>query len=213
MRSISDDDIFFNDIYNDARVEAVNDFLYSKLSIRIGEVVVTKTKMSKNPYSSILWVTLSKELDVTKIFRRSAQLKTRHIRIMTFFPSSIWPRKMSVEKNLFEARKSNRALKYQIRLGMNDIQLFIKDDKLPVWTRVDLDRYGPVVDLIDDNMKINDTDNKHDDSAITKKRKDITPLKNDAKKNKDEDNESVENDNDSMKTINVDNVTELTAES
>ena len=111
VRNISDDDIFRNDKYSDARTEAANDFLYSKLSLRIGEVDILKTKMSNNLYSSVLWVTLSRQNDVTKVFWRPAQLKTRYIRIMTFFPSFIWSRKMSVEKNMAKARKTTKDFK------------------------------------------------------------------------------------------------------
>lgn len=190
VRNISDDDIFRNEKYSDARTEAANDFLYSKLSLRIGEVDILKTKMSKNPYSAVLWVTLSKHNDVTKVFRRAAQLKTRDIRIMTFFPSSIWSRKMSVEKNMAKARQTTKDLKYQIRLGNNDIQLFIKDNQNPIWTRVDLDKFGPVTDLPEE-LKDN-TNNRPDNTQAnnSNKRKDITPNKTDAKKTK-EDHEDI----------------------
>ena len=210
VRNIPDDDIFRNDKYSEARTEAANDFLYSKLSLRIGEVDILKTKMCNNPYSSILWVTLSKQTDVTKIFRRAAQLKMKNIRIMTFFPSSIWPRKMSVEKNMAKARQTNKDLKYQIRLGNNDIQLLIKDNHNPVWTRVDIDKYGPVADLPEDfkeqtnnsheEKQAETSNNSHEETQTTtpnnsheetqtktsKKRKDITPLKTDTKKNKED---------------------------
>merc|ERR1712082_246858 len=50
---------------------------------------------------------------------------------------------MSVEKNMAKARQTTKDLKYQIRLGNKDIQLFIKDNQNPIWTRVDLDKFGP----------------------------------------------------------------------
>ena len=89
------------------RSEAANDFLYSKLSLRIGEVKILKTIMSINSYSAILWLTLSKQNDVNKIYKRAAQIKNKNIRLMTYFPSIVWPRKISLEKNMAKARAEN----------------------------------------------------------------------------------------------------------
>ena len=66
---------------------------------------------------------------------------------MTYFPSIVWPRKISLEKNRAKARAENSELKYQIRLGNTDIQLFTKDNNNPMWTCTDLDQYGPIEDL------------------------------------------------------------------
>ena len=190
-KNISDDEIFHSEKYSHARNEAANEFLYTKLSLRIGEVDVTKTKMSKNPYSAILWITLNKQMDVSKIFRRAAQIKTKNIRIMTYFPSSIWPRKMSIEKNLAKARSANKNLKYQIRLGNSDLQLFVKDNKNPMWSRVDLDHFGPIEDIPDElnDKPSNKPENNY--TANPNKRKEITPNKPEAKKTK-EDSEVID---------------------
>ena len=109
---------------------------------------------------------------------------------MIFFPSSIWSRKMSVEKNMAKARQTTKDLKYQIHLGNNDIQLFIKDNQNPIWTRVDLDKFGPVTDLPEE-LKDNTNNRPNNTKANnSNKRKDITPNKTDAKKTK-EDHEDI----------------------
>ena len=108
---------------------------------------------------------------------------------MTYFPSIVWPRKISLEKNMANARAKNSELKYQIRLGNTDIQLFTKDNNNPMWTRTDLDQYGPIEDL----PEVPNSNNTY--TTNSNKRKDITPIKADAKKQKEQHEASDKEDN------------------
>ena len=82
-------------------------------------------------------------------------------------------------------------LKYQIRLGKSDLQLFIIDETNSMWTREDLDKYGPVEDIPED-IPVNATKHTNSSKTITNnKRKEITPTKPVPKKSK-EDNDATD---------------------
>ena len=127
--------------------------------------------MSRNPYSNKMWVTTTTEMDVTKIFRRQAKVKNREIKIFNFFPNHLWKEKMMIEKIMSAERKKQPSLKYQLRLGKTNIKLMIKEQKSPVWIRVDPAEYDDNFYPTDPNPNTSTKVNE-----VQSKRKDISPI-------------------------------------
>ena len=79
-----------------------------------------------NEKASILWVELENEEQVKEVFSMAAYYKNQKVRILTFFPSEIFARMKELETKSKEERKRNSNLKYQVRIGYDDIKLFLK---------------------------------------------------------------------------------------
>ena len=78
----------------------------------------------------------------------------RKISMMQYYPSILWERKQSLEKRMSVVRQLDRKLRYQIRLGVNDIELLTKRVDDEFYVKVDLETYGvlPVIDYIEENV-------------------------------------------------------------
>ena len=66
---------------------------------------------------------------------------------MQYYPSILWERKQSLEKRMSVVRQLDRKLRYQIRLGVNDIELFTKREDDKFYVKVDFEKYGVLPDI------------------------------------------------------------------
>ena len=70
---MSDDKLFHGDECEVARVEAAKNFLHKQLRIQDGEVKVISAWMSNSGYNQIMWLTMSKRIEVGIIFNRQGK--------------------------------------------------------------------------------------------------------------------------------------------
>ena len=66
----------------------------------------------------------------------------RKVRISQYFPHFLWERKRSLEALLSKEQQKDSTLRYQIRLGINDIELFVKSQHDPFYLKTNLEAYG-----------------------------------------------------------------------
>ena len=129
-----------------ARREAENEFLVKELGFKDKEIRIKECKMANNPESSILWI--ETEIDQVKnIFMKAAITGNRKISVMLYYPRILWERKKSLEKRMAVERVKDRKLRYQIRLGVNDIELFTKREDDKFYVKVDFEKYGVLPDI------------------------------------------------------------------
>ena len=77
----------------------------------------------------------------------------RKISVMQYYPRMLWERKKSLEKRTANEQVKDKKLRYQIRLGVNDIELLTKRVDDEFYVKVDLETYGvlPDIDYIEDD--------------------------------------------------------------
>ena len=73
-----------------------------------------------------MWITANETL-VRRIRMLSARVKNKDISLLTFFPSLLWDRRTALMNNCKKAHRLNPKLRYQIRLGNSDIELWTKN--------------------------------------------------------------------------------------
>ena len=142
----SDEVIYKHEKFDMARREAANEFLVKELGFKDKEIRIKECKMANNPESSILWIETEIE-QVRKIFKKAAMTANRKISVMQYYPSILWERKQSLEKRMSVVQQLDRKLRYQIRLGENDIELFTKREDDKFYVKVDFEKYGVLPDI------------------------------------------------------------------
>ena len=78
---------------------------------------------------------------------KAAIKANRKICVMQYYPRILWDRKKSLEKILAIERVKDKKLRYQIRLGMNDIELLTKGVDDAFYVKVDVETYGRLSDI------------------------------------------------------------------
>ena len=142
----SDEVIYKHEKFDMARREAANEFLVKELGFKDEEINIEECKMANNPESSILWI--ETEIDQVKnIFMKAAITGNRKISVMQYYPRILWERKKSLEKRMAVERVKDRKLRYQIRLGVNDIELLTKGVNDKFYVKVDVETYGQLSDI------------------------------------------------------------------
>ena len=142
----SDEVIYKHEKFDMARREAANEFLVKELGFKDKEIRIKECKMANNPESSILWI--ETEIDQVKnIFMKAAITANRKISVMQYYPRILWERKKSLEKRMSVERVKDRKLRYQIRLGVNDIELLTKGVNDKFYVKVDVETYGRLSDI------------------------------------------------------------------
>ena len=142
----SEEVIYKHEKFDMARRQAANEFLVKELGFKDKEIRIKECKMANNPESSILWI--ETEIDQVKnIFMKAAITGNRKISVMLYYPRILWERKKSLEKRMAVERVKDRKLRYQIRLGVNDIELFTKREDDKFYVKVDFEKYGVLPDI------------------------------------------------------------------
>ena len=68
---------------------------------------------------------------------KAAMTANRKISVMQYYPRILWRREKSLEKRMSVVRQLVRKLGHQIRLGVNDIELFTKREDDKFYVKVD----------------------------------------------------------------------------
>ena len=142
----SDEVIYKHEKYDMARRDAANEFLVEELGFQDKEVRIKDCKMANNPESAILWIE-TEIAQVKNIFMKAAIKANRKISVMQYYPRILWDRKKSLEKRMAIERVKDKKLRYQIRLGMNDIELLTKGVDDAFYVKVDVETYGGLSDI------------------------------------------------------------------
>ena len=66
---------------------------------------------------------------------------------MQYYPRILWERKKSLEKRMSVERVKDRKLRYQIGLGVNDIELLTKGVNDKFYVKVYVEIYGRLSDI------------------------------------------------------------------
>ena len=129
-----------------ARRAAANEFRVEELCFKDKEVRIKECKMVSNPESAILWIE-TEIVQVKNIFMKAAIKANRKISVMQYYPRILWDRKKSLEKQMSVERVKDRKLRYQISVGVNDIELFTTGVNNKFSVKVDVDTYGDLSDI------------------------------------------------------------------
>ena len=118
----------YEEKFFDAREAAFDAYMEMELAFKHAEIVATHTKLSTSKKGGILWARVGRD-NAMKIFARAAVIcggKKKDLPIMNKMPTQYWERSRSLEKILYEVRNKNPNLRTQVRIGVDDLELFIK---------------------------------------------------------------------------------------
>ena len=188
----TDNEVFHGSKYEEQRVDAAVEFLTKELKFGNDDVIIKEAKMSTKVDSNIMWVTMT-EQKVKETFQRAARVKNSKIKLFTFFPASIWDRKVELDRLCKIQREINPKLRTQIRLGSNDIELYTKEINEPYWLKTPVLEFGPLppigYKLKTDQDKVFSPPKERGhvmSGSMNSKRQASSPRENDAKKNRDD---------------------------
>ena len=97
--------------------------------------------MSKN--SPILWIELDCPEDVDIILRHSARVWNLQAKAIMYPPSELFRTIKSIELNCKKQKEKDPDLRYNVRLGVENIELHIKHLGDYEYCHVNLDIFGP----------------------------------------------------------------------
>ena len=92
--------------------------------------------MSFNIESGIIWVTMDK-YSVKSVFQCFVAVKNPDIRII-----DLWQKKKNLDKILSDTGKNDSKLRTQVRMGYEDLLLFIKNIGEPFWKKTPINHYS-----------------------------------------------------------------------
>merc|ERR1712240_203775 len=98
-------------------------------------MITAEIKSSKlSNTSSILWIEVQDIETVESILRQSAYFK-REAKAIMYPPQELFQTIKSIENNYKEKKKSNPELRYQVKLGQDNIELWTKLLREPQYTK------------------------------------------------------------------------------
>ena len=121
------------------RKMAAHDFLEQEL--KIFNTVITSSKQSTT--SDILWIQLDNEKTAIDIQKQSASIRGEARAIM-YPPPEFYQTIKSVEHNCNEQKKINKELRYIVKIGTDNIELWTKHPQEPQYSKQPLDTYGEI---------------------------------------------------------------------
>merc|ERR1712240_815012 len=121
------------------RKMAANEFLEKEL--KVTKAIITSSKLSAT--SEVLWIQLQTEQAAIDIQKQSAILK-REARAIMYPPPEFFRAIKSVEHNCKEQRKKDKDLRYMVKLGTDNIELWTKYPQEPQYSKQPLDTYGEI---------------------------------------------------------------------
>merc|ERR1711954_287341 len=197
---MSNETLFKDPVNHDARITAVKFKIYYATGIQPHLLDIIRVNISSKN-ATLAWITFASEKTVKEIFRLSVQNGNEtKFNCFPHIPGKGMKRNDGIVKILKRLQLINTNLRYQIRLGANDLELYIKNyfkyDFRP-YVRINIDQIDPN-DTVPDwetcgsyrnpfsqnkqNDSLNKTENKRsaeespEGSKMAKKRKNITDL-------------------------------------
>merc|ERR1712240_494959 len=137
-RHIKDNEIN-NPENNYYRKMAAHDFLEKEL--KVTTAIIISSKLSTT--SPILWIEVQSEEITLTIQKQSAILK-REERAIMYPPPEFLRTIKSVENNCKEAKKKNTNLRYMVKLGHDNIELWTKQLRGPQYSKQPLTVFGDI---------------------------------------------------------------------
>merc|ERR1712240_165743 len=116
-----------------------HEFLEKEL--KVTKAVITSSKLSTT--SDILWIQLDNEKSAIDIQKQSASLR-REARAIMYPPPEFFRTIKSVEHNCNEQKKTNKDLRYIVKIGTDNIELWTKYLKEPQYSQQPLDTYSEI---------------------------------------------------------------------
>ena len=113
----------------DAIKLATREFLRDKLKMdeeEINDLKILKITKPMKENLERVYIQMDEEEGAKYIYRKAAQVKNEQAKISMFVPPQFYKRFNELSKHTFNARKENKELKTQIRLGDNDLTLLVK---------------------------------------------------------------------------------------
>merc|ERR1712240_340449 len=121
------------------RKMAAHEFLEQEL--KVNNAVITSSKLSTT--SDILWVQLDNEKSAIDIQKQSATLR-REARAIMYPPPEFFRTIKSVEHNCNERKKTDKDLRYMVKLGTDNIELWTKYLREPQYSLQPLTTFGKI---------------------------------------------------------------------
>lgn len=151
---MSDDFIFKNPVNYGARDTGIKIKIYHATGIPPHKLDVLRISIS-TVKAKLAWVTFSKAKTVSDIFRLAVIYRnTSNFNAFPHVPSKAMKQRDSIESILKRLQKENQSLRYQIRLGEEDLSVVLKNHK-----EHDYVPYRKVeLTMIDPNAEIKDWD-------------------------------------------------------
>merc|ERR1712240_307548 len=118
---------------------AAHDFLENELKITIATIISSKLSTT----SPILWIEVQSEEIALNIQKQSAILK-REERAIMYPPPEFFRTIQSIENKCKEAKKKNTDLRYMVKLGHDNIELWTKQLRKPQYTQESLTVFGEI---------------------------------------------------------------------
>ena len=184
VKDTKDEDIYYGDTHEETRRKAAVDYLSNWLLFKEDEIKIQSSKMAKDPTTNILWLTME-ESDVIKIFKRSGRVKNPKVKLHTFFPHQVWERKTTLQNLCLLEKQSNKEMKFMIKPGVTDIELFVKQKGDPNWIKTNLKAFGnipPIKYQFNPKEQLVPKLRQSESASASSKRKAITPIKTVSKK-------------------------------
>merc|ERR1711954_619398 len=197
---MSNETIFKNPVNHDRRITAIKYKIYNATGIEPHLLDIVRVNISSKN-ATLAWVTFASEKTVKDIYRLSVRNGNEtKFNCFPHIPAKGMKRNNGIIQILKRLQSINTNLRYQIRLGANDLEVFIKNhfkyDFRP-YVRININQIDPN-DTVPDwetsgsyinpfsqskqNGDINKTDNKRsaeespEGSRMAKKKKKITDL-------------------------------------
>merc|ERR1712081_103427 len=130
---VSDDFVFKNPVTYGARVSGIKQKIYNATGLMPHKLDILRVSIS-TVKAKLAWVTFASRQTVSDIFKLSVQ-NGNQIEFHAFphVPGKAMARKTGLENILKRFQGINKQIRYQICLGKNDLELFMKNHKEHHW--------------------------------------------------------------------------------
>merc|ERR1711954_50196 len=143
---VNDDFVFKNPVTYGARVSGVKNKIYNATGIMPHLLDIVRVTIS-TINAKLAWVTFASARTVNDIFKLAVQNGNQTgFHAFTHVPSKAMARKTGLEEILKRLQKINKQIRYQIRLGKSDLEVFMKNHEDYTWKpfrKVDISMIDP----------------------------------------------------------------------
>ena len=131
------------DEYNIPRKEAIKEVLQNTFKILDDDLEISNTKFSNNADGDLIFFNTSESV-IKRLFSRIQGVRHHNasIKLQTFFPQSMWMRKSYIEERAKEERAKNPRLRTSIRLGNQDLEVWVKEVGEVLYTKMPINNWG-----------------------------------------------------------------------
>merc|ERR1712112_749951 len=143
---VSDDYVFKNPVTYGARVSSIKLKIYNATGLMPHKLDIVRVSIS-TVKAKLAWVTFASARTVSDIFKLAVQNGNQTgFHGFPHVPSKAMARKTGLEEILKRLQKINKQIRYQIRLGKSDLEVFMKNHEDYTWKpfrKVDISMIDP----------------------------------------------------------------------